>query len=239
MRAGSSSSPRSSGRKDERVRRRLEALVSTDPEVADAIASELRRERTTIRLVASENYASPRSSRRSPPMNNKYAEGYPGRRYYGGCANVDVVRRLSSGRRLFGAEHAEQQPHAGAQANLAVLGAFCQPRSGDTVLGLVLSHGGHLTHGSPVASPGWFRFVNYEVDRGTEMLDMDRIRDLALEHRPRILLAGFTAYLASSTSRPSVASRTRSARCCGSMPLTSSVSWRGARTRAPCRTRTS
>ncbi|HEU4354074.1 MAG TPA: serine hydroxymethyltransferase [Actinomycetota bacterium] len=175
-----------------------EALVATDPEVAEAIASELRRERATIRLVASENYASPAVlAALASTMNNKYAEGYPGRRYYGGCAYVDVVERLAIERakQLFGAEHANAQPHAGAQANLAVLGAFCEPRSDDTVLGLVLSHGGHLTHGSPVNVSGmWFRFVNYEVDRATEMLDMDRIRDLALEHRPRILLAGFTAY---------------------------------------------
>ncbi len=175
-----------------------EALVGTDPEVADAIASELQRERETVRLVASENYASPAVlAALASTMNNKYAEGYPGRRYYGGCANVDVVERLAIERAkaLFGAEHANAQPHAGAQANLAVLGAFCEPRSDDTILGLVLSHGGHLTHGSPVNVSGmWFRFVNYEVDRRTEVLDMDRIRDLALEHRPRILLAGFTAY---------------------------------------------
>ena len=175
-----------------------EALVAADPEVADAVASELQRERATIRLVASENYASPAVlAALASTMNNKYAEGYPGRRYYGGCAYVDVVERLAIERakQLFGAEHANAQPHAGAQANLAVLGAFCQPRSDDTVLGLLLSHGGHLTHGSPVNVSGmWFRFVNYEVDRATEMLDMDRIRDLALEHRPRILLAGFTAY---------------------------------------------
>ncbi len=175
-----------------------EALVATDPEVADAVASEVRRERSTIRLVASENYASPAVlAALASTMNNKYAEGYPGRRYYGGCEHVDVVERLAIDRakELFGAEHANAQPHAGAQANLAVLGAFCEPRSDDTVLGLLLSHGGHLTHGSPVNVSGkWFRFVSYEVDRRTEMLDMDRIRDLALEHRPKILLAGFTAY---------------------------------------------
>jgi glycine hydroxymethyltransferase len=130
-------------------------------------------------------------------MNNKYAEGYPGRRYYGGCENVDAVERLAIERakRLFGAEHANAQPHAGAQANMAVFGAFLEPRSDDTVLGLVLAHGGHLTHGSPVNVSGkWFHFVGYEVDRETELLDMDRIRDLALEHRPKIVLAGYTAY---------------------------------------------
>jgi glycine hydroxymethyltransferase len=130
-------------------------------------------------------------------MNNKYAEGYPGRRYYGGCEFVDVVETLAIERAkaLFGADHANVQPHAGAQANMAVMGAFLQPRSEDKVLGLVLSHGGHLTHGSPVNVSGmWFNFVGYEVDRETERLDYDRIRDLAREHRPRIVLAGFTAY---------------------------------------------
>ncbi len=175
-----------------------EELRATDPEVADAIAAELARERRTIRLIASENYTSPAVlAALASTMNNKYAEGYPGRRYYGGCAFVDVVEQLAIDRAkaLFGAEHANAQPHAGAQANMAVFGAFLEPRSDDTVLGLALAHGGHLTHGSPVNVSGrWFRFVAYEVDRDTEQLDMDRIRDLALEHRPKILLAGFTAY---------------------------------------------
>lgn len=175
-----------------------DALRATDPEVAEAIASELGRERRTIRLIASENYASPAVlAALASTMNNKYAEGYPGRRYYGGCAHVDVVESLAVERAkaLFGAEHANAQPHAGAQANLAVFGAFLEPRSDDTVLGLALPHGGHLTHGSPVNVSGmWFRFVAYEVDRGTEQLDMDRIRDLAKEHRPKIILAGYTAY---------------------------------------------
>jgi glycine hydroxymethyltransferase len=148
--------------------------------------------------VASENYSSPAVlAALASTMNNKYAEGYPGRRYYGGCEFVDVVETLAIERAkaLFGAEHANVQPHAGAQANMAVMGAFLQPRSEDKVLGLVLSHGGHLTHGSPVNVSGmWFNFVGYEVDRETERLDYDRIRDLAREHRPRIVLAGFTAY---------------------------------------------
>ena len=175
-----------------------DALERTDPEVAGAIASELRRERTTLRLIASENYASPAVlAALSSSMNNKYAEGYPGRRYYGGCEWVDVVERLAIDRakRLFGAEHANVQPHAGAQANLAVLGAFLEPRSDDKVLGMVLAHGGHLTHGSPVNVSGmWFNFVGYEVDRETERLDMDRVADLAREHRPKIVLTGYTAY---------------------------------------------
>jgi glycine hydroxymethyltransferase len=175
-----------------------EALQATDPEVAEAVFHELDRERRTLRLIASENYASPAVlAALASTMNNKYAEGYPGRRYYGGCQFVDVTEQLAIDRakELFGAEHANVQPHAGAQANMAVYGAFIEPHSDDTVLGLVLAHGGHLTHGSPVNFSGkWFSFVNYEVDPATELVDMDRVRDLALEHRPKILLAGFTAY---------------------------------------------
>ena len=175
-----------------------DALKAADPEVASAIANELERERTTLRLIASENYTSPAVlAAQASTMNNKYAEGYPGRRYYGGCEFVDVTEQLAIDRakELFGAQHANVQPHAGAQANMAVFGAFLQPRSDDKVLGLVLAHGGHLTHGSPVNVSGmWFDFVGYEVDQETEQLDMDRIRDLALEHRPKIVLAGYTAY---------------------------------------------
>ena len=176
-----------------------EALKATDPEVADAIAGELGRERTTLRLIASENYASPAVlAALASTMNNKYAEGYPGKRYYGGCQFVDVTETLAIERakQLFGAEHANVQPHAGAQANMAVYGAFLEPKNPDhKVLGMVLAHGGHLTHGSPVNFSGkWFTFVGYEVDRETELIDMDRVRDLALEHRPKVVLAGFTAY---------------------------------------------
>jgi glycine hydroxymethyltransferase len=176
-----------------------EALKATDPEVADAIAGELERERTQLRLIASENYASPAVlAAIGSTMNNKYAEGYPGRRYYGGCEFVDVTEQLAIDRakQLFGADHANVQPHAGAQANMAVFGAFLTPKDpSEKVLGMVLAHGGHLTHGSPVNVSGmWFNFVGYEVDRETEQLDMNRIRDLAKEHRPKIVLAGFTAY---------------------------------------------
>jgi glycine hydroxymethyltransferase len=176
-----------------------EALKATDPEVAGAIANELDRERTTLRLIASENYASPSVlAAVGSSMNNKYAEGYPGRRYYGGCEFVDVSEQLAIDRakQLFGADHANVQPHAGAQANMAVFGAFLEPgNANEKVLGMVLAHGGHLTHGSPVNVSGmWFNFVGYEVDRETEQLDMDRVRDLAKEHRPKIILAGYTAY---------------------------------------------
>ena len=176
-----------------------DALKAADPEVADAIANELQRERSNLRLIASENYASPAVlAALGSTMTNKYAEGYPGRRYYGGCEFVDVTEQLAIDRakELFGAEHANVQPHAGAQANMAVFGAFLQPNDPeDKVLGMELAHGGHLTHGSPVNVSGmWFNFVGYQVDRDTERLDMDRVRDLAKEHRPKIILSGYTAY---------------------------------------------
>jgi glycine hydroxymethyltransferase len=175
-----------------------EALKATDPEVAQAIANELQRERTQLRLIASENYASSAVlAALGSTMTDKYAEGYPGRRYYGGCEFVDVTEQLAIDRakELFGADHANVQPHSGASANLAVFGAFLEPRSTDKVLGMVLAHGGHLTHGSPVNVSGmWFNFVGYEVDRETEQLDMDKIRDMALAERPKMILAGYTAY---------------------------------------------
>jgi glycine hydroxymethyltransferase len=176
-----------------------EALKETDPEVAEAIANELDRERTNLRLIASENYASPAVlAALGSTMTDKYAEGYPGRRYYGGCEFVDVTEQLAIDRakELFGAEHANVQPHAGAQANLAVFGAFLTPNDpSSTVLGMELAHGGHLTHGSPVNVSGmWFHFIGYQVDRETEQLDMDAVRDLARQHRPKVILSGYTAY---------------------------------------------
>jgi glycine hydroxymethyltransferase len=176
-----------------------EALKATDPQVAKAVEDELNRERSTLRLIASENYASPAVlAALASTMNNKYAEGYPGKRYYGGCEFVDVTETLAIDRakELFGAQHANVQPHAGAQANMAAYGAFLEPRNPEQkVLGMVLAHGGHLTHGSPVNFSGkWFSFVGYEVNRESETIDMDRVRDLAREHRPRMILAGFTAY---------------------------------------------
>ncbi|HYH27331.1 MAG TPA: serine hydroxymethyltransferase [Actinomycetota bacterium] len=173
-----------------------EALRATDPEVAEAVAGELERERATIRLIASENYTSPAVlAALASTMNNKYAEGYPGRRYYGGCRWVDVSESLAIERakELFGAEHANVQPHAGAQANMAAYFAFMEP--GDRLLGMALPHGGHLTHGSPVNFSGkWFEVVGYELDPETELIDMDRVRELATEHRPKVIVAGATAY---------------------------------------------
>jgi glycine hydroxymethyltransferase len=173
-----------------------EALKETDPEVAEALVGELERERGTIRLIASENYTSPAVlAALASTMNNKYAEGLPGKRYYGGCRWVDVTETLAIERakELFGAEHANVQAHAGAQANMAAYFAFME--MGDTLLGMSLPHGGHLTHGSPVNFSGkWFNVIGYEVDKDTELIDLDRVRDLAREHRPKIIVAGATAY---------------------------------------------
>jgi glycine hydroxymethyltransferase len=173
-----------------------EALKASDPEVARALVGELERERTTLRLIASENYTSPAVlAALASTMNNKYAEGLPGKRYYGGCKWVDVTEELAIERakELFGAEHANVQPHAGAQANMAAFFAFMEV--GDTLLGLSLPHGGHLTHGSPVNFSGkWFNVVGYEVNRESELIDLDNVRDLAKEHRPKVIVAGATAY---------------------------------------------
>jgi len=173
-----------------------DALKDTDPEIAEAIAGELDRERTTIRLIASENYTSPAVlAALASTMNNKYAEGLPGKRYYGGCRWVDVAEQLAIDRakELFGAEHANVQPHAGAQANMAAYFAFLE--TGDTILGMSLPHGGHLTHGSPVNFSGkWFNVVGYEVDKDSELIDMDQVRDLAKEHQPKMIICGATAY---------------------------------------------
>jgi glycine hydroxymethyltransferase len=173
-----------------------EALRDTDPEVAEALVGELDRERSTIRLIASENFTSPAVlAALASTMNNKYAEGLPGKRYYGGCRWVDVTEQLAIDRakELFGAEHANVQPHAGAQANMAAYFAFMDV--GDTLLGMSLPHGGHLTHGSPVNFSGkWFNVVGYEVDKDTELIDLDQVRDLAKEHRPKMIIAGATAY---------------------------------------------
>ncbi|MGH2740771.1 MAG: serine hydroxymethyltransferase [Actinomycetota bacterium] len=173
-----------------------EALKVGDPEVAEALAAELHRERTTLRLIASENFTSPAVlAAVGSTMNNKYSEGYPGRRYYGGNRYTDVTESLAIERakELFGADHANVQPHAGAQANMAAYFAFMEP--GDTLLGMSLPHGGHLTHGSSVNFSGkWFNVVGYEVDRETELIDMDQVRTLAREHRPKMIVAGATAY---------------------------------------------
>lgn len=174
----------------------LEVIRREDPEVTAAIEQELERQRSHIELIASENFVSPAvMAAMGTCLTNKYAEGYPGHRYYGGCQYVDVVENLARDRacQLFGAEHANVQPHSGAQANTAVYFAMLNP--GDTVMGMNLSHGGHLTHGSPVNLSGkYFRFVPYGVDAQTERIDYDQVREIALECRPRMIVAGASAY---------------------------------------------
>ena len=174
----------------------LELIRQTDPQVAEAIELELNRQRTHIELIASENFVSPAvMAAMGTCLTNKYAEGYPGKRYYGGCECVDIIEELARRRacELFGAEHANVQPHSGAQANTAVYFAMLKP--GDTVMGMSLSHGGHLTHGSPVNLSGaFFNFVPYGVSPETEVIDYDDVRRIALECKPKLIVAGASAY---------------------------------------------
>jgi glycine hydroxymethyltransferase len=173
-----------------------EALQNADAPVFAALQQEIGRQRHHLELIASENYASLAVMQAmGSHFTNKYAEGYPGRRYYGGCTNVDTVENLARDRakELFGAEHANVQPHSGAQANMAVYFAMLKP--GDTVLGLDLAHGGHLTHGHPLNSSGiLYQFKGYHVRREDERVDMDEVRALAREHRPKMIVAGASAY---------------------------------------------
>src|SRR5690554_5595658 len=166
-----------------------------DPELAAAIADEGRRQEDHVELIASENYASPRvMEAQGSQLTNKYAEGYPGKRYYGGCEHVDVAEQLAidRARQLFGADYANVQPHSGSQANQAVYLALLQP--GDTILGMSLAHGGHLTHGARVNVSGkLFNAVQYGVD-DEGLIDYDEVERLAREHRPKMVVAGFSAY---------------------------------------------
>ncbi|MER3456645.1 MAG: serine hydroxymethyltransferase [candidate division GAL15 bacterium] len=174
----------------------LEFLRRQDPEVAEAIVRDIERQQTRVNLIASENYASRAVlEAQGSVLTNKYAEGYPGRRYYGGCEFVDEVERLAIQRAkaLFGAQHVNVQPHSGSQANFAAYFAVLQPQ--DKILAMDLAHGGHLTHGSPVNFSGQlFQVIPYGVDPHTETLDYDQIARLAREHRPRMIVAGATAY---------------------------------------------
>ena len=174
----------------------MDPIESVDPDIAGLIRKDLERQNSHIHLIASENFASPAVMAASGSVfTNKYAEGYPGRRYYEGCQVVDEMEQLAIDRAkdLFGAEHANVQPHSGAQANMGVYFSLLEP--GDTVLGMRLDQGGHLTHGSPVNFSGlYYNFVAYGVDPETEYIDMDQVRQLALEHRPKIVLAGYSAY---------------------------------------------
>ncbi|WP_345602862.1 serine hydroxymethyltransferase [Pseudonocardia adelaidensis] len=172
------------------------ALQHQDPEIAGVVLDELDRLRGGLQLIASENLTSPAVlAALGSTLSNKYAEGYPGRRYYGGCEVVDRAEEIGNARakELFGADHVNLQPHSGASANFAVYAAFTQP--GDTVLAMDLKQGGHLTHGSKVSFSGkWFNAVSYTVREDSELIDYDQVRDLALEHRPKLIIAGATAY---------------------------------------------
>ncbi|NLI60534.1 MAG: serine hydroxymethyltransferase [Clostridiales bacterium] len=174
----------------------LKEIYKSDPDVAKAIEKEFDRQQGHIELIASENFVSlPVMAAMGTHLTNKYAEGYPGRRYYGGCEYVDIVEELAIERakKLFGAEHANVQPHSGAQANMAVYFAILNP--GDTILGMNLAHGGHLTHGSPVNISGkYFEIVPYGVDPETGYIDYDELRNLALENKPKLIVAGASAY---------------------------------------------
>lgn len=170
-------------------------LQTEDPEIAGVLLSELDRTRDGLQLIASENLTSPAVlAAMGSILSNKYAEGYPGRRYYGGCSEVDIAENLGIDRAkaLFGADHANLQPHSGASANIAVYGAFLAP--GDTVLAMSLPHGGHLTHGTKVSFSGkWFNAVHYGVNPETEDIDYNQVRDLAREHRPKMIICGGSA----------------------------------------------
>ena len=174
----------------------FELLSKQDPDIAGVVLSELKRQQQNLQLIASENFTSPAVlAALGSTFSNKYAEGYPGKRYYGGCSVVDEaeVIGIERAKKLFDADHANLQPHSGASANIAVYGAFTKP--GDTVLAMSLAQGGHLTHGSPVSFSGkWFNPIGYSVDPKTELIDYDNVRDLAKQHKPKMIVAGATAY---------------------------------------------
>ena len=171
-------------------------LAKQDPEVATAIEKELQRQRNKIELIASENFVSPAvMEAQGSVLTNKYAEGYPGKRYYGGCENVDIVENIAIERakKIFGADHVNVQPHSGSQANFAVYFALLEP--GDTIMGMNLSHGGHLTHGSPVNFSGhYFTIVPYGVEKDTQQINYDQLREIAVANKPRLILMGGSAY---------------------------------------------
>lgn len=174
----------------------FELLTRQDPAIAAVLLSELKRQQTNLQLIASENFTSRAVlAALGSTLSNKYAEGYPGKRYYGGCEEVDIAESIAIDRAktLFGAEHANVQPHSGASANVAVYQAFTKP--GDTVLAMSLPHGGHLTHGSKVNFSGkWFNIVSYGVRQDNELIDYDELRDLAIANKPKMICTGATAY---------------------------------------------
>ena len=174
----------------------FDQLSKQDPDIAQVLLRELKRQQENLQLIASENFTSPAVlATMGSTLSNKYAEGYPGKRYYGGCEEVDVAESIAIDRAksLFGAEHANVQPHSGATANIAVYSAFTKP--GDTVLAMSLPHGGHLTHGSKVNFSGkWFNIVSYGVRQDNELIDYDELRDLAIANKPKMICSGATAY---------------------------------------------
>jgi glycine hydroxymethyltransferase len=177
-------------------RMHMNPIAQSDPQLWQALTDETRRQESTLELIASENHVSPAVlAAAATPLTNKYAEGYPGKRYYGGCQFVDVVENLARDRakQLFGCDHVNVQPHSGSQANQAVLLAALTP--GDTIMGLNLDHGGHLTHGKSVNMSGkWFKAVHYGLNQQTERIDMAEVRKAALEHKPKLIITGASAY---------------------------------------------
>ncbi|MEY2597637.1 MAG: hypothetical protein RL182_720, partial [Actinomycetota bacterium] len=174
----------------------FDLLEKQDPEIASILLAEIKRQQTGLQLIASENFTSGAVlAALGTPLSNKYAEGYPGKRYYGGCEVVDRAEEIAIERakQLFGADHANVQPHSGASANIAVYAAFTKP--GDKVMAMSLPHGGHLTHGSKVNFSGkWFDIVSYGVRQDTELIDYDEMRDVALREKPKMICSGATAY---------------------------------------------
>jgi glycine hydroxymethyltransferase len=217
----------------------FDAIRASDPTIADILHREVERQNTTLQLIASENFTSPAvMATQGSPLTNKYSEGYPGKRYYGGNAVVDEAEELARERvkALFGAEHANVQPHSGANANMAVYLGLLSP--GDKVMGLRLDQGGHLTHGSPVNFSGRiYDFVAYGVDAETETIDLDAVRATARAERPRMIIAGATAYPRSIdfAAFREIADEV-GARCSWSTRPTSRVSSRAVRTRRRCPT---
>ncbi len=214
-------------------------LARYDAELFAAMEQEAQRQEEHIELIASENYTSPAvMEAQGSVLTNKYAEGYPHKRYYGGCEYVDIVEQLAIDRakQLFGADYANVQPHAGSQANAAVYLALLS--AGDTILGMSLAHGGHLTHGASVSSSGkLYNAVQYGID-ANGLIDYDEVERLAVEHKPKMIVAGFSAYSRSSISPASAPSPTRSAPTCSSTWPTSPAWSPLASTRTRCRSPT-
>ena len=215
----------------------MSSLKKVDPEVAAAILAETKRQAGKLELIPSENFVDEAVlEAQGCIMTNKYAEGYPGKRYYHGCEFVDIVEALAIARAktLFGADHANVQPHSGTQANMAVYFAMLQP--GDTILGMNLAHGGHLSHGSPANFSGrFYNVVHYGVDRTTERIDFNEVEAQAKKHRPKIIIVGASAYSREIPSEPFRQIADQVGRWCSSTSPTLPGWWRRGSTRAPSR----